>query len=163
MNPAIADLLIGLEQSALGEAVRTTPRLYPVLMALHVIGIAMLLGPALAMDLRLMGVARRAVPVTLAMRCLMPICHAGFGLVALTGLAMFLAVAYTVGTSTAALWKLGLIALAGLNILFFHRGVYRSVGRWNLNTSPPALARFAGAVSLLSWVGAVFAGRFLAY
>jgi hypothetical protein len=163
MNTAFARFLVSIEQSALGETIRVTPHLYPVVMALHVVGIAMLLGPAIAMDLRLMGVARHGVPVTFAMRYLMPICHAGFAVVALTGVTMFSAVAFTVGTSAAAPWKLALIGLAGLNILIFHRGVYRRVASWDVDTLPPFQARVAGLASLLFWTGTVFAGRFLAY
>ncbi|MBD9638845.1 hypothetical protein IB277_21380 [Ensifer sp. ENS07] len=55
------------------------------------------------------------------------------------------------------------LAIAGLNIILFHRGVYRSVTKWDLHTPPPLRARMAALVSAVSWVGVVFAGRFLAY
>jgi hypothetical protein len=47
-----------LEQSSFGDWVRVTPYLYPVLESLHILGIAMLVGSALAVDLRLLGVGR---------------------------------------------------------------------------------------------------------
>ncbi|HZA92655.1 MAG TPA: hypothetical protein VE420_08505, partial [Gemmatimonadales bacterium] len=47
-----------LEQSSIGEAVRMTPSLYPILESLHILGIALLVGPALAVDLRLLGIGR---------------------------------------------------------------------------------------------------------
>ena len=49
-------LLSWLQGSALGEAVRGTPFLYPTLEAIHILGIALLVGPAFAFDLRLLGV-----------------------------------------------------------------------------------------------------------
>src|SRR4051812_4535377 len=104
-----------LERTGPAETVRLTPRLYPVLMSLHVLGIALLVGPAFAVDLRLLGAGRGLVPVTLAMRCLLPLSHAGFAVVLLTGLPMFVAIALTAGASAAAPWKFGLILLAGLN------------------------------------------------
>lgn len=156
-------ILTAIEQSGFGEWVRLTPHLYPILMSLHVVGIALLIGPAVAMDLRLLGVARHVVPVSVATRYLLPISHAGFAVVALTGLTMFSGVALTVGTSSAAPWKLGLIILAGLNIAAFHAGVYRSVRNWDIDASPPIRAKIAAILSVSTWTGVVFAGRFLAY
>jgi hypothetical protein len=159
----LATAFTWLEQSGLGVSVRMTRNLYPILMSLHVLGIALLIGPAIAVDLRLLGVARRVVPVTLVTRYLLPICHTGFTVVALTGAAMFAAVALTVGSSDAAPWKFGLIAVAGLNILVFHRGVYRRVEAWDVDAPTPALAKIAAVVSASTWTSVVFAGRFLAY
>lgn len=156
-------LLASIEQSAFGEWVRLTPHLYPILMSLHVVGIALLVGPAIAVDLRLMGVARNAVPVTVVTRYLLPISHVGFAVVALTGLTMFSGVALTVGPSSAAPWKLGLIILAGLNIVAFHGGIYRSVRKWDIAASTPFRAKIAAAISASTWTGVIFAGRFLAY
>ena len=82
-----------LEQSSIGEAVRMTPSLYPLLESLHILGIALLVGPALAVDLRLLGIGRGVVPVTIVSRYLLPMSHTGFGLVALTGAAMFTGIA----------------------------------------------------------------------
>jgi hypothetical protein len=76
---------------------------------------------------------------------------------------MFIGVALTVGTSAAAPWKLGLIAIAGINIVVFHTGVYRSVRSWDLYSRPPFRAQVAAAVSALTWTGVIIAGRFLAY
>ena len=166
MNPAYDALhatLLALEQTGLAEFVRVTPYLYPILMSLHVLGIALLLGPTVAVDLRLLGIARDAVRVTTATRHLLPIAHAGFVIVAVTGVAMFIAIAAAVGASTAAPWKLGLILAAGLNIAVFHRGIYRRVERWDVGVRPPTRARLAGVLSMSCWTGVIFAGRFLAY
>ncbi|WP_075657444.1 DUF6644 family protein [Pseudochrobactrum sp. B5] len=157
------EFLTAIERSGFGEWVRLTPHLYPILMSLHVVGIALLVGPAIAVDLRLLGVARNVVPVTVVTRYLLPISHVGFAIVALTGLTMFSGVALTVGMSSAAPWKLGLIILAGLNIVTFHGGIYRTVREWDLAAPTPIRAKTAAVVSASTWTGVVFAGRFLAY
>lgn len=157
------DMLGSIERSGLGEAIRTTPYLYPVLMSIHVLGIALLIGPAFAVDLRLLGVGRKALPVTVVAKYLLPISHVGFGIVAVTGVGMFTAIALAVGGSAAAPWKFGLIALAGLNILVFHKGVYRTVENWDIDTNPPLPAKIAATISATAWTGVVFGGRFLAY
>jgi hypothetical protein len=152
-----------LEQSSFGDWVRVTPYLYPVLESLHILGIAMLVGSALAVDLRLLGVGRAVLPVTIVAHYLLPLSHLGFAVVVLTGGVMFTAIAASVTTSAAAAWKFGLIAVAGLNIAVFHTGVYRSVGAWDLGSRTPLLAQVAALVSGLSWTGVIVAGRFLAY
>ena len=139
------------------------PSLYPILMAVHVLGIALLVGPALGVDLRLLGIGRRLLPVTAAARLLLPICHAGFIIVLASGLLMFCGIASAVASSSAAPWKFGLIAVALLNILIFHKGVYRGVSDWDDHVPPPLTARLAAVVSAMSWTGAIFGGRFLAY
>ncbi|WP_200902017.1 hypothetical protein [Microvirga vignae] len=56
-----------------------------------------------------------------------------------------------------------MIGIAGLNILVFHTGVYRTVKDWDLLARPPFRAQLAAVVSALSWMGVIVAGRFLAY
>ena len=155
--------LAWLEDSAAGQAVRMTPHLYPVLESLHILGIALLVGTVIAVDLRLLEAARNVVPVTLVTRYLLPVSHVGFALAALTGLAMFAGIATSVVASAAAPWKVGLIGVAGLNIAVFHFGIYRRVGAWNVGCATPVRAKIAAIVSGVSWTGVIVAGRFLAY
>ncbi|MCX5581190.1 hypothetical protein [Kaistia terrae] len=95
-----------------------------MLEALHILGIALLIGPAIAVDLRLMGLGGRLVAVTTVTRNLLPLCHAGFAAVAFSGALMFAGIARQAGFSAAAPWKFGLILLAGANIAVFHFGIY---------------------------------------
>ncbi|MCJ1674602.1 hypothetical protein MT355_15185 [Rathayibacter sp. VKM Ac-2929] len=141
---------------------RGTPFLYPTLESIHIVGIALLIGPAFAFDLRLLGVGRRLVSVTTAARSLLPVSHVGLAVALLTGVALFSAQTTVVAGSAAAPWKLGLLLVAGLNVLVFHRGAYRRVEDW-AEASPPPAALVAAGLSLIAWTGVVFAGRFLAY
>ncbi len=159
----LESLLNWLQGSALGEAVRGTPFMYPVLESSHILGIAVLIGPAFAFDLRLLGVGRHLVPVTTAARYLLPVCHVGLAVAIATGVALLSAQAVVVAASGAAPWKLGLLLLAGLNVLIFHRGVYRRVEDWADAAVTPMAARVAASVSMTVWTGVIFAGRFLAY
>jgi hypothetical protein len=60
-------------------------------------------------------------------------------------------------------WKLGLILIAGLNILIFHRLLYPTVADWDSGQPSPVAARISAVVSLMSWSGVTVAGRLLAY
>lgn len=81
-------LLRWLQATPLGEAVRGTPFMYPTLEALHILGIALLVGPAFGFDLRLLGVGRRVMSVTAAARYLLPLSHVGLIIAILTGVAL---------------------------------------------------------------------------
>lgn len=156
-------LLRWLQATPLGDAVRGTPFMYPTLEALHILGIALLVGPAFGFDLRLLGVGRRLMSVTTAARYLLPLSHVGLIIALLTGIALISSQPIVVAGSPAAPWKFGLLLLAGLNVLIFHRGVYRRVNEWTEAKVTPPAARIAAGVSMTAWTGVVFAGRFLAY
>jgi hypothetical protein len=163
MPDFLNSLLKLLQGSALGEAVRSAEYLYPVLEASHILGIAVLVGPAFTFDLRLLGVGHRVVSVTSAARSLLPVSHIGFAIAVITGIALLSAQATVVAGTGAAPWKLGLLILACLNVLVFHGGIYRRVHEWTDAAVPPVAARVAAGVSLIAWTGVTFAGRLLAY
>ena len=152
-----------LQDSPLGDAVRSTPFLYATLESLHILGIAVLVGPAFAFDLRLLGIGHRLVAVTRAARYLLPVSHVGLGMAVATGVLLLSSRAVGVAGSAAAPWKLGLLILAGLNALVFHRGIYRRVDQWADADATPIAARISAVVSMTTWTGVIFAGRFLAY
>ncbi|EOE7356154.1 TPA: hypothetical protein ACKFMW_004306 [Enterobacter hormaechei] len=155
--------LMLLQDSAVGETVRNARYLFPVLESLHILGISLLVGPAFTFDLRLLGMGRRIVPVTLAARYLLPVSHTGLAIVVITGLALLSAQATVIAAAGAAPWKSGLIIVAGLNVLVFHKGIYRSVANWDLDVLSPLPAKFSALVSAFVWTGVIIAGRFLAY
>lgn len=159
----LTPLLKLLEGSALGDIVRNAEYLYPVLEATHILGIALLVGPAFAFDLRLLGYGHRIMSVTTAARHLLPVSHIGMAFVVTTGIALLSAQATVVAGTGAAPWKFGLLILACLNVLVFHYGIYRRIDEWANAAVTPVIARTAAGVSLIAWTGVIFAGRLLAY
>lgn len=152
-----------LQDSSLGETVRDARYLYPALESLHILGISLLIGPAFTFDLRLLGIGRSIVPVTLAARYLLPVSHIGLTIVVMTGMALLSAQATVVAAAGAAPWKFGLIVVAGINVLVFHKGIYRTVADWDVHALPPLSAKVSALVSAFVWTGVIVAGRFLAY
>ncbi|YCI07215.1 hypothetical protein M1D34_31610 (plasmid) [Ensifer sp. D2-11] len=163
MLDLLNSLLMLLQSSALGEAVRNAQYLYPVLEAIHIMGIALLVGPAFTFDLRLLGVGHRVVSVTTAARNLLPVSHIGMAIAVTTGIALLSAQATVVAGTGAAPWKFALLILACLNVLMFHYGIYRRVDEWTDAAVTPVAARVGAGVSLIAWTGVIFAGRLLAY
>ncbi len=144
-------VLLALEGSALGQAMRGTLWLYPLANTLHVLAIASLFGALLVSDLRLLGAARGlAAPALLGLT--LPLAWAGFGLAALTGLMMFIADARVIAHNPFFQAKLVLLALAGLNALAFHR--LGAGGDWT---------KLLAGLSLAVWVLVIVCGRAIAY
>ncbi|MEI9891667.1 MAG: DUF6644 family protein [Caulobacteraceae bacterium] len=137
--------------------------MFPTLETLHVFALITVLGAIAVVDWRLLGFASRRNSVALLSRQALPLTWAGFGLAVATGLLMSVGQAGEYITNPAFLIKMTLLVLAGLNMLAFHFITWKTVGRWDVNTSPPLGARLAGALSLVFWVGVVAAGRWIAF
>ncbi|NMO21340.1 hypothetical protein HPC49_35790 [Pyxidicoccus fallax] len=152
----------GLESSALAEALRREPLLYPLVETAHILGFVVLVGAAVMFDLRLLGLSRRLPVVDLA-RHLLPWARRSLAVVVPTGVLLFLTQATQLGRSPVFALKLALLGLAGLNATLFHLGVFRSVQAWNTGVTAPPAARAAAIVSLLAWTGVITCGRLLAY
>ena len=59
--------------------------------------------------------------------------------------------------------KMGLIALAGLNALVFHRNAYAQAVARPHGEQPPVSAVAAATFSICLWLGVITAGRMIAY
>jgi hypothetical protein len=137
--------------------------MYPIVESVHVWALALFLGMVALVDLRLLGVALRDVPVSQLAARLLPWTLAGFALMIVTGSLLFYAIPVRTYQSVWFRAKLLLLVLAGLNAWLFHSGVYRGVAQWDLARAIPRKARLAGALSLLLWGAVVVCGRFIAY
>jgi hypothetical protein len=163
MPDTLKALLLLLQDSALGAAMRSAAFLYPIVESIHIIGIALLVGPAFLFDLRILGVGRNTVSAMTAARVLLPVSRIGIAIAVLTGVALLSAQATSVASSGAAPWKLGLLILAGVNVLIFHLGPHGRVDRWEEAAAAPLAARVCAALSLILWTGVILAGRLIAY
>ncbi len=136
---------------------------FPLVNSLHVVSISFVLGAIFMLDLRLMGVAARSNAITDMVRDLVPWALAAFVIAVITGLGLFITRAYAHMHNPAFLWKLALMALAGLNMAVFHLRIYRHVWRWDTSMAVPAHARLAGVLSLLLWSGVMLSGRWVGH
>jgi len=161
MLQSLSGAALWLEQTPLAAAVRSSTWAYPATEIVHLIGLGLLLGTAVAFDMRLLGFGGR-LPVALLAAHLLPWSRLGFALLTVTGVLLFAANASTLLSTVLAI-KLAAIALALLNASLFHLGIFRSVGRWDVALPTPRVARLAALVSLASWTTALVCGRMLAY
>ncbi|CAM4058184.1 DUF2214 domain-containing protein [Paracidovorax anthurii] len=134
---------------------------YLVVNAVHIAALGLGVGAALLLDLRLLGWIGRALPLALIGPFLSRSAAAGLACAAATGLWLFAVRPLDYAQSPAFLAKLALIALALANVLAMHAG-----GRWARTLragQAGAAARAQAVASLLLWLGAVLAGRWIGF
>ena len=165
MTPA-GGPLGALEASGLGQAMRQWLWLYPSVETVHIVGIGLLFGSIVVLDLRLLGLSR-SIPVRTLARHVLPWTAASFLLIVPSGLLMFTAHASEFIDSPVFVLKMCLIMAAGLNAALFHTMVFRTADVWDAEDMrklpPPPSARISAALSLLIWISVIACGRLLAY
>lgn len=155
-----ASIFLTLQESALGHVMRSSPALYPAVEILHIIGFVILVGSILALDLRMLGLGR-AIAIQPMAQLLLPLSRTGFVLAICMGFLLFSADASHVVKNPAFQAKALLIAAALVNVVIAHAGPWRHIESWR--DEAPGAAKAIALVSLVLWLGAICAGRLIAY
>jgi hypothetical protein len=155
-----APIFLALQESALGHLMRSSPVLYPAAEILHIMGFVLLVGSIIALDLRMLGFGQTIAIQPLA-RLLLPLSRFGFIVAIGMGFLLFSADAAHVVRNPAFQTKLLLIAAALINVVIAHVGPWRRLADWH--GEGPASAKASAFASLLLWLGAITAGRLIAY
>jgi len=128
--------------------------MYPVLEVVHLLGVSLILGNLVLVDLRIFGLGTSLAPEDLA-RLALPLVLLGAGLCALSGLLMFSTQAADLLANRVFTLKMLLLMLAAGNAVWFHlRGSLRRLDR---------TARWLALNSLLLWLITLGLGRWIAY
>lgn len=152
-----------IESTAVSQAMRGGRWLYPAIEALHIAGFVLLVGGALLFDLRVLGFSRSLPPRALS-RLLLRGARVGFAIAAPAGLLLFSADPVGLSTNPALQIKLGLIALAGVNIAFFHYRAWPSLRSGDpASGAAPLGARASALLSIVVWLAVIGCGRLIAY
>lgn len=150
-----------LEGSALSRFVNWSSWAWPVAEILHFLGFTLLLGTVGLFDLRLLGMAKELPPGTFDRLLRWGI--AGFVVCLVTGALFFVGIPGGYIDNPAFRLKLLFLALAGANVLVFSRTVARGVAGLRPGETASRAARWLAAISLVSWVAVLCAGRMIAF
>lgn len=133
---------------------------YPMILTLHTVGLAMIVGPNAVLDLRLLGAGAR-VPIS-SLQNIFRVMWVGLTINALSGIALFISEATEKGFQRIFYVKLTVIALAVIVALRTKRVVF---GDEVALTSGivPGRARILAVLSLVLWAGAITAGKLMEY
>lgn len=159
----LSDFVRWLDETAGSTAIHESLLLYPLIESTHVLTLMLFAGTIAMVDLRLLGVAFREVPVSQMVARVLPYTVAGFVIMVVTGLLLFYAIPVRTFHSVWFRVKLVLIAAALVNILLFHARVQRSLPAWDTAPLPPWPARLSAGLSLSAWAGVIVMGRMIAY
>jgi hypothetical protein len=160
----VIEVLTWLEGSALGQAVRGAGVWsYAIVNLCHIVGVAMLFGSVVILDLKLLG-AFRAVPLGAISIPTVRLASSGFILAVLTGVCLLSTNATEYAHNPFLLVKFGAIFVAMVNLLVLHHSsAWRSREAGEFSASGQSRLRIGGGVSLAAWTTALAAGRMLGY
>lgn len=153
----MTEVLAALESTPLAEALRVSRWGYAAVNGAHILGIALLVGAIVPLNLRMLGfwggVSRPALT-----RVLVPVAAAGLALAVAMGLILFSIRAREYAGVGFLQIKLTLVAVGVLSALALHR----AHGFTLESASETRLAGHA-ALSLACWLGALACGRLIAF
>ena len=159
----IAGLLASLEASRLATSIRNSLYLFPLIESVHVLGLTMVFGTILIIDLRLLGLASTRRPFSAVALDVLKWTWLAFAVTATSGLLMFMTNAGAYSHNVYFRVKMALLVLSGVNTLAFELTARRSVHSWDRNAAAPAAGRTVAALSLVMWIGVIFLGRWVGF
>lgn len=155
------DFLLRIEQMGFSTWVRESPSLFAFagVLLLHTIGMGIVVGISAGIDLRILGLAPE-LPLA-PMEKFMPLLWAGFSVNAVTGVILLAADATTKLTNPDFYIKMAFILLAVINLMLIKARVFSDP---LVDQKPPSMnAKMLAITSLVFWLGAIIAGRLMAY
>jgi hypothetical protein len=158
---AIPSIFHTIEESGLSTWIRDSPSVFAFwfIISIHAIGMGLLVGASAIIDLRILGVARD-LPLA-PLEGLYKIIWVGFWIQVVSGTLLLIAYPTKALTNVDFYIKLTLIGLA---VMVMQKLKHRVFGDASLTESAMVMKGKSLAIwSLVLWLGAVTAGRMLAY
>jgi hypothetical protein len=147
------------EASMVGQTIRDSQWLFPVIESVHLIALAAIGGAVLVLDLRMLGLGMRHRSVAEVAREAQPWLVASLVVMVLTGTGLFLSEAIKCYYSQAFWVKMSVLPIAALYALTIRR---RVAAAGDERISPLARGAVA-AVSLTLWFTVAAAGRWIGF
>ncbi len=142
-----------------GLMVTKAPYGWPSLETLHFIGLSLLIGVVLLIDLRMLGVMKyTSFP---SLHRLLPWAILGFGINATSGMLFFVTAPGQYAHNIAFVWKVALIVLAGVNAFYFT--LFDEAWVLKAGDEAPFTAKAAALSAIVLWVGVLYFGSMLPF
>jgi len=153
-------VLLWLESLPLSVWIHESPSVWaqPTVLTLHTMGMGVLVGASWLLDLRLLGISRN-MPLS-AFRWVFRAVAVGLSVNVLTGVLLFAQRATSLATALPFLVKMGLVIASAATLVPLRSYVYDSAPE---QREVSGRARLLAIASILTWSGAITAGRLLAY
>jgi uncharacterized membrane protein len=148
-----------LKASSLASFVTTYTWVWPTSETVHFIGLCLLMGVLMPMNLRLLGMAKR-IPFS-ALHSLLPWAIVGFALNTVTGMLFFVAAAEQYTLNPAFYLKMAFIFLAGVNLLYLT--VFDEPWAVGAGDDASGIDKVMAGSALFLWFGIIFWGNGLPF
>ena len=145
-----------LEDSYVGEYVRSSLWLFPVIQSFHLIGLGILGGAVVVGDLRLMGILMRTESTRYVIRVTRPWFNFGLFILIITGIPLFLSEAVKCYYSRAFWIKISCLLLGTLFIYFIRNPIV-------LSKDENFMIKVLGFMSFSLWVVTAASGRWIGF
>ena len=149
------------ESTWVGDQMRNIFWLFPMMETIHFIGLTIMFGSLLVIDVRVIGFGR-FINMNASMKFI-PIAIGAFSINLITGLAFLCADPFRYFPDIAFQWKMGLVVIAGLNALWFWFGEHQELKSLADGEDAPFRAKVIAALSIAIWVGVIIFGRMIPY
>jgi hypothetical protein len=154
-------LVQAIDGGAINTWVLSTYWLWPLLEIIHFIGLSLLLGSMLLVDLRLAGFLRQ-IDIMSTHR-LLPWAAIGFGMNLASGFLFFMGDPGRYSINIGFRIKMVLVLIAGLNVLIFALKINPVISNWDPHGDTSIFAKTVAWVSLATWTGVLLLGRLIPY
>jgi hypothetical protein len=157
----MTDFLTWLEDTSYSEWILTSAEGWPMMLSIHAIGLALIVGIVFAMNLRMLGFYS-TIPLT-SLYDILRIAWIGIVLNVVTGLSIFMTQANSYVVSTPFRLKMTFIILGIANLVYTQKVLQREAASWQAAAAVPRNGILLAISSLILWILAVVTGRLIAY
>ncbi len=152
----LLEIIYLLEDSYIGEYVRSSLWLFPVIQSFHLIGLGILGGAVVVGDLRLMGILMRTESTRYVIRVTRPWFNFGLFILIITGIPLFLSEAVKCYYSRAFWIKISCLLLGALFVYFIRNPIV-------LYKDENFMIKILGFISFSLWVVTAASGRWIGF
>ena len=152
----LLEIIYLLEDSYVGEYVRSSLWLFPVIQSFHLIGLGILGGAVVVGDLRLMGILMRTESTRYVISVTRPWFNFGLFILIITGIPLFLSEAVKCYYSRAFWIKISCLLLGTLFVYFIRNPIV-------LSKDENFIIKILGFISFSLWVVTAASGRWIGF
>ena len=152
----LLEIIYLLEDSYIGEYVRSSLWLFPVIQSFHLVGLGILGGAVVVGDLRLMGILMRTESTRYVIRVTRPWFNFGLFTLIITGIPLFLSEAVKCYYSRAFWIKISCLLLGTLFVYFIRNPIV-------LSKDENFMIKILGFISFSLWVITAASGRWIGF
>jgi uncharacterized membrane protein len=148
-----------LDPGVIGNFVTDEMWMWPACETLHFVGLSLLMGVVLLIDLRMLGIVKNVSFA--ALHRLLPWAVLGFAVNLMTGMLFFAGKSAQYTTNPVFQWKMAFVVVAGVNALYFTM----FDGTWTLKAGDdaPVAAKVMASSALVLWIAILFCGSMLPF